>query len=146
MKKNVDICDVCNNIISDNKCEICDKDLCKICRVDTKISVLKGGVIWHMVTCKSCNFIISKSKLKHLFDEDINKPLRAKLMKILKNGVMLKTLEEDDERGKEVEEEPDYANLLAITNSIKSNKLLTAKTKSNPWSYFSRKMKGGIKK
>ena len=125
MKQNIEICDVCNKIVSENKCEICSKDICKVCQTDSEVIITGrggaiGGAIWHFITCKSCNQIIIKSKLKNLFDEDVNKSLRTQTIKILKNGVMLKTLEEADEP-KEEEEDDNYTNLLKRRLQIRKN-------------------------
>jgi hypothetical protein len=96
-KSEVNICDICQRLITDRKCEVCNKDICEMCKNDTIISMVNGSVLFYIITCKPCGEKLEKSALKRIFDEDVHKDIRKKIVKILKNAVLLENLEMSDE-------------------------------------------------
>ena len=48
IKKEVIVCDICNNTFARKKCFLCDKDICSNCGNRSKI-------VYDMFLCKNCN-------------------------------------------------------------------------------------------
>ncbi len=48
IKKEVLVCDICNNTFARKKCFLCDKDICSNCGNRSK-------VVYDMFLCKPCN-------------------------------------------------------------------------------------------
>lgn len=101
MKKQVNICDVCNKAVSEKKCEVCDKDICPNCEDDLGIGLAEGGILFYVTSCNKCAPRLEKAKLKQFFDEDVNKDIRRKIIKVFKNANILDSLENEGEDKKE---------------------------------------------
>lgn len=97
VEKKVNICDSCNKAIAENNCEICGKDICKLCQQDTVIGIANGGEIFHFITCTHCSNKLRLARVKSIFDDKVNSELRKKIIKNLKNAAALETIETDYE-------------------------------------------------
>lgn len=107
LKKNVKICDICNEKVALHKCKLCTKDLCKSCAYTFEVSDITSstmGLSWQQGAslttskgyCHSC-----KSKMWNVLRKNydyrvVNTERRAKLgerlFEILKETVIVENI------------------------------------------------------
>ena len=102
VEKKVNVCDICNNSISNQKCAFCKKDVCVNCSDHFEI----GTIL--VITCKDCERNIKRAleKDKNVWEEfNEQNELKEKTIDYINKKVILDNLGD-----KEFEEEEDYEN------------------------------------
>ena len=93
MKKNVNICDRCNEKISKKKCVLCGKDTCESCLADIMM-----GFFWSSA-CYDCDDKIADDMEDKKFWKEFienNPNIKKKIIEYVKRKVILAGLEGDE--------------------------------------------------
>jgi len=112
LKKEVNVCDVCNNRITDKKCEICKKDVCKFCVRILTLSLsgslgnnsdsFKRKRIISLLTCRNCFNILNRATkikdAKELLNNEFLMEMREKIRNQLNKVVLSESLGEEKEK------------------------------------------------
>jgi len=67
VRKEVDVCDVCDKRFSIGKCRFCKKDLCHLHARALKVGSRESGMAITFGTSSSVQFIIEKAKINQIF-------------------------------------------------------------------------------
>ena len=90
VKKEVEICDICKNTVSESKCELCNIDICPSCQTHYGIEA-GDNVLVNFVCCTNCFRIIQEIDLSKEFK---NYPdLKKQFIEIFKRLIQLEELE-----------------------------------------------------
>lgn len=97
-KTEVNVCDVCRNVITQKKCEICDKDICENCEDDMAVGLANGGILFYIIACGGCSKKLEVAKLKQYFEEEPHRKIRKNLLNIFKNAIVVEILQDKEEK------------------------------------------------
>ena len=89
MKKEIEICDVCDERVAKKTCSVCLKDVCSYCGKDWRVLVGVGNEIT-IPFCKAC----SRQKI----DKDTLEEIKKAIIDKIKKGRIVENL---TERGKD---------------------------------------------
>jgi len=84
-KKEVNICDICEKVVSKSKCEICERDVCEDCHKTTNINIVDKALAT-ITICESCEIALDKALNKpglELLGEQIAPSIIAGLKKMV---------------------------------------------------------------
>ena len=114
MKKEVNICDRCKEMVSKDKCEICDDDVCDNCLEKETLGIFDGLV------CESCSNKLDECEIdEENFWKDFiknNKNIKEKMMDYIKRNIIIENLSETKKKKDN--------KLDALTKDYKSNSKL----------------------
>ncbi len=94
-KKKINICDVCDKVVAENKCNICNKDLCPKCEGHIQINMYNGERTVYkdkIGICKGCYENIETVSHSE-FPKEFVKEVREKFTEQIKKIALIKSLE-----------------------------------------------------
>lgn len=105
VEKQARICDVCDNHVANNKCDVCSKDICQECTEGISLGFLDEANALEINTCEKCKKQFSRVCLSepNIF-EDVFKDqpeIRNSIIELIKNVMMLKKVSDDETPEKE---------------------------------------------
>lgn len=95
MKKEVNVCDVCNKGVADNSCNFCKKDVCSNCDSYVTIDIYNGQknpYLDKVKVCKECYNNISRVESDD-FPDEFKKEIRELMMEQLKKIALVKAFD-----------------------------------------------------
>lgn len=122
-KKNVKICDVCNERVAIGICEICKKDVCSEDGLGLNINIGTFQIFCPLNSCKNCYKTIARMENISLPNE-----LKEQLITIILNNMTVENLKEE----KEEDIEDNYYTDDPLLNPLRK-----------PYSPFKKWLKGG---
>ena len=132
-KSEVNVCDICRRVVTEKKCEICDKDICKDCEDDMGVGLANGGVLFFIISCKQCSNKLEKGKMKKYFDEKPHRDIRKGIVKLFRTAIVVENLQDDDEK---------YADKSWLLDKIKKeHPFKKTSFPSNDWALTPKRMK-----
>ena len=143
VQKNTIICDVCDETISNRKCDICSKDICEGCTQEIPLGFIDESVLLNIYTCERCKKQFSRiclsesSEEENIFQQVMNdKPeLKKEIIEMIKNIIMLKKISEEDMQ-KEEEEEKNKSSIINIGGLFPNPQIYPTKPyKRKPYPY-----------
>jgi len=101
MKKTTNVCDICRRVVTEDKCEICDKDICEMCQLNLGIQLVSGSIMYYIISCRNCAQVLTQSPLKKHTDENVHGHIRQDIIKLLKNARMLEEIQDKEDKQKD---------------------------------------------
>jgi len=143
-KTEVNICDNCRRVVTEKKCEICDRDICEDCEDDMAVGLANGGLLFYVICCKKCSVMLEKSKMKQYFHEEPHRHIRKSIIGIFRNAIVVEKLQDRQE----IEADRDWMmeklkrdkNTTWVGGKHSPFKELPKLQKMNPWGNY--KIKG----
>lgn len=83
MKKEVAVCDICNDRVAKKVCAICGKDICIYCGKDWRTLLNQDNQIF-IPFCKTC--------LNNKYDKDILEEIKKDIVEKMKRGRIIQNL------------------------------------------------------
>lgn len=93
MKREVTICDICNERVAKKKCRLCKRDICEKCGEEVIIGTTT------LFICKSCSRKIENVINYETFWDEFNKNenMEEKIIEYINKNLILKGLEDEED-------------------------------------------------